>query len=140
MAFYCVDEEKNIFFPLFRIARAKKIAFSAIKTARKALYIMFLYMRLRRTRHIAPVLLLALVVLAAACSTQKNTAKSRAWHSFKAKYNAFYNGKLAYIALFNFLAVLINNFNLPAVARNTDCTDFVVVSNAKVNTTRSDTF
>ena len=97
MAFYCVDEEKNIFFPLFRIARAKKIAFSAIKTARKALYIMFLYMRLRRTRHIAPVLLLALAVLAAACSTQKNTAKSRAWHSFKAKYNAFYNGKLAYI-------------------------------------------
>ena len=36
-------------------------------------------------------------MLAAGCSTQKNTAKSRAWHSFKAKYNAFYNGKLAYI-------------------------------------------
>ena len=37
------------------------------------------------------------MVLAAGCSTQKNTAKSRAWHSFKAKYNAFYNGKVAYV-------------------------------------------
>lgn len=31
------------------------------------------------------------------CSTQKNTSKSRWWHSFTAKYNTYYNGKLAYI-------------------------------------------
>ena len=33
----------------------------------------------------------------AACSAHKNTSKSRAWHSFSAKYNTYYNGKLAYI-------------------------------------------
>jgi tetratricopeptide (TPR) repeat protein len=48
-------------------------------------------------RHIAPVLLLAVLLLAAACSTQKNTANSRWWHSFNAKYNTYYNGTLAYI-------------------------------------------
>ena len=31
------------------------------------------------------------------CSTQKNTAKSRWWHSFTARYNTYYNGTLAYI-------------------------------------------
>ena len=31
------------------------------------------------------------------CSTQKNTAKSRWWHSFNARYNTYYNGSLAYI-------------------------------------------
>ena len=36
-------------------------------------------------------------MLIAACSAQKNTPKSRAWHSFSAKYNTYYNGKLAYI-------------------------------------------
>ena len=33
----------------------------------------------------------------ASCSTQKNTAKSRWWHSFNARYNTYYNGTLAYI-------------------------------------------
>lgn len=33
----------------------------------------------------------------AGCSTQKNTAGSRWWHSFNARYNTYYNGKLAYI-------------------------------------------
>ena len=38
------------------------------------------------------------VVLAlAGCSTEKNTAKSRWWHSFNARYNTYYNGTLAYI-------------------------------------------
>ena len=42
--------------------------------------------------------LLALVVVAfSACSTQKNTAKSRWWRAFNARYNTYYNGKLAYI-------------------------------------------
>ena len=43
-------------------------------------------------------MLLAAVLLAATgCSTQKNTAKTRWWHSFKARYNIYYNGTLAYI-------------------------------------------
>ena len=44
----------------------------------------------------------AMVVLAfamtiAGCSTQKNTAKSRWWHAFNARYNTYYNGTVAYI-------------------------------------------
>ena len=31
------------------------------------------------------------------CSTQKNTARSRWWHAFNARYNTYYNGTLAYI-------------------------------------------
>ena len=31
------------------------------------------------------------------CSTQKNTAKSRWWHAFNARYNTYYNGTVAYI-------------------------------------------
>ena len=33
----------------------------------------------------------------AGCSVQKNTARSRSWQSFMAKYNTYYNGKLAFI-------------------------------------------
>ena len=43
-------------------------------------------------------LLIAIIILmATACGTQKNTAKSRFWQSFTAKYNTYYNGTLAYI-------------------------------------------
>ena len=42
-------------------------------------------------------MLLVLTGLVAGCSTQKNTAKSRWWHSFNARYNTYYNGTLAYI-------------------------------------------
>ena len=42
-------------------------------------------------------LLFAISCLKAACSAHKNTAKSRFWQSFTAKYNTYYNGKLAYI-------------------------------------------
>lgn len=55
-------------------------------------------MRLRYNRHITPLLLLALILLAGACSTQKNTAKSRWWHSFNARYNTYFNGAQAYIS------------------------------------------
>lgn len=41
--------------------------------------------------------IVAIGTLIAACSAQKNTPKSRAWHSFSARYNTYYNGKLAYI-------------------------------------------
>ena len=42
---------------------------------------------------------LALVVtfVAASCSSHKNTAKSRFWQSFTAKYNTYYNGHQAFI-------------------------------------------
>lgn len=54
-------------------------------------------MRLHKMRHIVPILLLVCIGLTVGCSTQKNTAKSRWWHSFNARYNTYYNGTLAYI-------------------------------------------
>ena len=42
----------------------------------------------------AAVLMLAAIV---SCSTQKNTASRRWWHSFHARYNTYYNGAQAYI-------------------------------------------
>ena len=54
-------------------------------------------MRMRKTGYMVPWLLTALLMLAAACSTQKNTPKTRFWHSFNARYNTYYNGTLAYI-------------------------------------------
>ncbi|MFU2359345.1 MAG: tetratricopeptide repeat protein [Bacteroidales bacterium] len=54
-------------------------------------------MHLLKTRHIIPMLLAAVLLAATGCSTQKNTAKTRWWHSFKARYNTYYNGTLAYI-------------------------------------------
>ena len=55
----------------------------------------FRKLRLRRSPVIA-VLFVALAILAG-CSTEKNTAQTRRWHSFMAKYNTYYNGSLAYI-------------------------------------------
>lgn len=40
-------------------------------------------------------LLLAAVALAS-CSTKKNTAGSRFWHSFTARYNTYFNGQVAF--------------------------------------------
>ena len=48
-------------------------------------------------RHIIPLALIATFVAIVGCSTQKNTAGSRWWHSFNAKYNTYYNGAQAYI-------------------------------------------
>ena len=36
------------------------------------------------------------IIILVGCSTKNNTAKSRWWHSFNAKYNTYYNGKLAF--------------------------------------------
>ena len=41
--------------------------------------------------------LVAAAGLTVGCSTQKNTSKTRFWHSFTAKYNTYYNGSLAFI-------------------------------------------
>jgi tetratricopeptide (TPR) repeat protein len=38
-----------------------------------------------------------MVAMLAGCSTQKNTAGSRWWHAFNARYNTYYNATLAYI-------------------------------------------
>ena len=43
------------------------------------------------------VAVVALVALFASCSTEKNTSRSRWWHSFNARYNTYYNGSVAYI-------------------------------------------
>ena len=37
------------------------------------------------------------LILVSGCSTGKNTAESRWWHAFNARYNTFYNGKQAFI-------------------------------------------
>ena len=55
-------------------------------------------MTLRNTKYIAALLVAAASIVAVTgCSTQKNTAKTRWWHAFKARYNTYYNGTLAYI-------------------------------------------
>ena len=42
-------------------------------------------------------MIVAVAVAIVSCSTQKNTAGSRFWHSFNARYNTYYNGQLAFI-------------------------------------------
>ena len=37
------------------------------------------------------------ITMATGCSTQKNTAQSRWWHSFNARYNTYFNGSQAFI-------------------------------------------
>ena len=51
--------------------------------------------RYKTYRKIAAIALVLLFVVA--CSTQKNTASRRWWHSFHARYNTYYNGSMAYI-------------------------------------------
>ena len=43
------------------------------------------------------VMLITVAVSILGCSTQKNTAQSRWWHAFNARYNTYYNGTVAYI-------------------------------------------
>ncbi len=54
-------------------------------------------MRYYWTKAIPPLLLAVILLASSSCSSHKNTAKSRFWHSFTAKYNTYYNGTLAYI-------------------------------------------
>ena len=54
-------------------------------------------MRFKLSRHIAPLMAVMIFMAAVSCSTEKNTAQSRWWHSFTARYNTYYNGTLAYI-------------------------------------------
>ena len=49
-------------------------------------------------RNIYIILYIAIIMMiAAGCSTHKNTAKSRWWQSFTARYNTYYNGSQAFI-------------------------------------------
>ena len=41
--------------------------------------------------------LFTFLLLTASCSTKNNTAKSRWWHSFNARYNTYFNGSQAFI-------------------------------------------
>ena len=41
-------------------------------------------------------IIVAVAVAIVGCSTQKNTAGSRFWHSFNARYNTYYNGQVAF--------------------------------------------
>ena len=54
-------------------------------------------MRIIRNKHIVSAFIAVFILSAISCSTQKNTAQTRWWHSFNAKYNTYYNGSLAYI-------------------------------------------
>ncbi len=50
---------------------------------------------MRRTTYIF--IIVATTLLAAGCSTKKNTSQTRMWHSFTARYNTYYNGSQAFI-------------------------------------------
>ena len=53
---------------------------------------------MKRSCHILPLLIAIGVAIAiTSCSNKKNTAQSRWWQAFTAKYNTYYNGTLAYI-------------------------------------------
>ncbi len=46
---------------------------------------------------ISVLLLLSVTLLAASCSTQKNTGQTRFWHAFHARYNTYFNASQAFI-------------------------------------------
>jgi len=48
-------------------------------------------------RYINLLLVFTGMIVLTACSTEKNTAKSRWWQAFNTRYNVYYNGTLAYI-------------------------------------------
>ena len=47
-------------------------------------------------KKVFPILLLVSLFTALSCSTKKNTAPTRMWHAFTARYNTYYNGHTAY--------------------------------------------
>ena len=47
------------------------------------------------------------LLLLGACSTKKNTAASRRWHAFTARYNTYFNGKTSFDEQ---LADMYNNY------------------------------
>ncbi len=59
------------------------------------------YLRYSLTSYLLPLtsflIPLTSIIIISSCSTQKNTAGTRWWHSFNARYNIYYNGKEAFI-------------------------------------------
>ncbi|MDY6301340.1 MAG: tetratricopeptide repeat protein [Bacteroidales bacterium] len=51
---------------------------------------------MNKTRRFIPVMMLAMIILLAACSNKTNTARSRFWQSFTTKYNVYFHGKTNY--------------------------------------------
>ena len=47
-------------------------------------------------KHLSLYIIGILVLFLSACSTKRNTAGSRFWHSFNARYNTYFNGNEAY--------------------------------------------
>lgn len=54
-------------------------------------------MRRPAVRHISVSVVVAIIIALTACSTKKNTANTRWWKAFNARYNTYYNGSLAFI-------------------------------------------
>lgn len=54
-------------------------------------------MNAHEKKYILALVMTVLALSLTGCSTQKNTAKSRWWHSFNARYNTYYNASVAYI-------------------------------------------
>ena len=42
-------------------------------------------------------LMMVAIVVASSCATKENTASTRAWKAFTARYNTYFNGHQAYI-------------------------------------------
>ena len=51
---------------------------------------------MNRTRRAIPLMMIAMLVIFAACSNKTNTARSRFWQSFTTKYNVYFHGKTNY--------------------------------------------
>ena len=51
----------------------------------------------KKDRQMATLLIVLFSLVLSGCSTKKNTASTRWWHSFNARYNTYFNGNLAFI-------------------------------------------
>ena len=51
----------------------------------------------KKDRQIATLLIVLFSLVLSGCSTKKNTASTRWWHSFNARYNTYFNGNQAFI-------------------------------------------
>lgn len=51
----------------------------------------------KKNRQMATLLIVLFSLVLSGCSTKKNTASTRWWHSFNARYNTYFNGNQAFI-------------------------------------------
>ena len=69
--------------------------FKGRKMAKRELKGLLKALRYSLTSYLLP--LTTIIIILASCSTKHNTAQSRWWHAFNAKYNIYYNGQQAFI-------------------------------------------